>query len=299
MTITRRHLIAGLVSAPLLPAVARAAASTHQPADLPRRIVALDWSSAETLIMLGRPPVGIVRIPDYRAWVVEPPLPDGVADVGMRLEPNLEVVQALAPDLILIAPGLEAVRARLESIAPTLRLQVFTPGRPAFPAAIAETRRLGQLLGLEDATEAALAAAEARMDRARAQLTRYDGRPLYVVNVLDDRHVRVLGQTGLWQAALDRLGLANAWTGDSGPWGMATVGLERLTTNPEARLVHVAPGPAGFETRLRTSPLWRHFDMIRAGRVVGLPAVFPFGAVPCTVRFAECLSRALAAEAGA
>ncbi|MAM75650.1 ABC transporter substrate-binding protein [uncultured Tistrella sp.] len=299
MIITRRHLIAGLVSAPLLPAVARAAASTHQPADLPRRIVALDWSSAETLIMLGRPPVGIVRIPDYRAWVVEPPLPEGVADVGMRLEPNLEVVQALAPDLILIAPGLEAVRERLESIAPTLRLQVFTPGKPAFPAAIAETRRLGQLLGLEDATRAALDAAEARMDRARAQLTRYDGRPLYVVNVLDDRHVRVLGQTGLWQAALDRLGLANAWTGDSGPWGMATVGLERLTANPEARLVHVAPGPADFETRLRTSPLWRHLDMIRAGRVVGLPAVFPFGAVPCTVRFVECLSRALAAEAGA
>ena len=78
--------------------------------------------------------------------MVEPPLPDGIADVGMRLEPNLEVVQALAPDLILIAPGLEAVRARLESIAPTLRLQVFTPGKPAFPAAIAETRRLGQLL---------------------------------------------------------------------------------------------------------------------------------------------------------
>lgn len=295
MTITRRHLIAGLVSAPFLPAVARAAARA---VDRPRRIVALDWSSAETLIMLGRPPVGIVRVPDYRAWVVEPPLPEGIADVGMRLEPNLEVVQALAPDLILIAPGLEAVRARLESIAPTLRLQVFTPGRPAFPAAIAETRRLGQLLGLEDATEAALAAAGARMDRARARLGRYDGRPLYVVNVLDDRHVRVLGRTGLWQAALDRLGLVNAWTGDSGPWGMATVGLERLTADPQARLVHVAPGPAGFEARLRTSPLWRHLDMIRAGRVVGLPAVFPFGAVPCTLRFADCLSQALAVEAG-
>lgn len=294
MTITRRHLIAGLVSVPFLPAVARAAA---RPVDLPRRIVALDWSSAETLIMLGRPPVGIVRIPDYRAWVVEPPLPEGVADVGMRLEPNLEVVQALAPDLILIAPGLEAVRARLESIAPTLRLQVFTPGRPAFPAAIAETRRLGQLLGLEDATETALVEAEARLDRARARLHHYDGRPLYVVNVLDDRHVRVLGQTGLWQEALDRLGLVNAWTGDSGPWGMATVGLERLTADPNARLVHVAPGPAGFDARLRTSPLWRHLDMIRAGRVVGLPAVFPFGAVPCTLRFADCLSQALAAEA--
>ncbi|GGB48283.1 ABC transporter substrate-binding protein [Tistrella bauzanensis] len=294
MTLSRRSLLAGLGCLSFLPQVVSASRAGQGAGDaISPRVVALDWSSAETLIMLGLPPVGIVRIPDYKAWVVEPALPAGVVDVGLRLEPNLEVMQQLAPDLIVIAPGLETVRARLEQVAPTVSLTIYGTGQEAFPAAVAETRRLGTLVGCSTEAEDYLARAARQIDRARDRLRGYDGRPVHVVNFLDDRHVRVFGTTSLWQHALGRLGLRNAWTGDSGPWGSVTVGIERLLSDPEARLVHVAPAPEGVVARLRTSPLWRHLPAIADGRMVGLPAVFPFGAVPCTVRFADCLSLAL------
>ncbi|MFD0390896.1 ABC transporter substrate-binding protein [Tistrella bauzanensis] len=224
--------------------------------------------------------------------MVEPALPAGVVDVGLRLEPNLEVMQQLAPDLIVIAPGLETVRARLEQVAPTVSLTIYGTGQEAFPAAVAETRRLGTLVGCSTEAEDYLARAARQIDRARDRLRGYDGRPVHVVNFLDDRHVRVFGTTSLWQHALGRLGLRNAWTGDSGPWGSVTVGIERLLSDPEARLVHVAPAPEGGGTAADKPALapsagdrgWTH----------GWPAgCFPFGAVPCTVRFADCLSLAL------
>jgi iron complex transport system substrate-binding protein len=40
----------------------------------------------------------------YRAWVGEPQLPAGVIDIGLRAQPNRELLAELKPDLILISP---------------------------------------------------------------------------------------------------------------------------------------------------------------------------------------------------
>jgi iron complex transport system substrate-binding protein len=48
-----------------------------------------------------------------------------VVSAGSRLEPNLELLASLKPDLILSSPVLETVRPRLQAIAPVLSIDAF------------------------------------------------------------------------------------------------------------------------------------------------------------------------------
>lgn len=68
----------------------------------PRRIVALEWLPVELLLALGITPYGVADVPNYKLWVSEPPLPDSVIDVGLRTEPNLELLTEMKPSLWLV-----------------------------------------------------------------------------------------------------------------------------------------------------------------------------------------------------
>ncbi|WP_337133788.1 ABC transporter substrate-binding protein, partial [Staphylococcus aureus] len=87
---------------------------------------------------------------------------------------------------------------------------------------------------------------------------------------MDARHVRVFGANGLFQAVLDRLGLENAWQGDTNYWGFSLVGVEELL-KLDARLVVVEPYPEGVETKLAASGLWQRQPSVRDGSLVTLP----------------------------
>jgi iron complex transport system substrate-binding protein len=81
------------------------------------RLVVLDWGLVETLLALGVIPTGVAEIDGYHDNVVEPRVPAQVADVGLRLAPNLEWLQQLSPDYILINSSQESQREILERIA--------------------------------------------------------------------------------------------------------------------------------------------------------------------------------------
>ncbi|MDJ1156679.1 ABC transporter substrate-binding protein [Chelatococcus sp. SYSU_G07232] len=282
----------------LLLAAAALPAAGQDAAPRARRIVALDWGLAETLIALGIPPIGVPETRSYADWVVAPPLPAGVAEVGLRLEPNPEILQQLAPDLILTIAEHEAIRPLLARIAPTLALPIYGPeGRP-YDRAVAATGRLARLTGREAQGEALIATAETVMARARARFAGSgDGRSVYVVSFLDGRHVRVYGKGGLFQDVLDRLGLRNAWQGETNGWGFATIGIERLADDPDASLIVLEPLPHDAQRTFRGSRLWRNLPFVRAGRVHRLPPVLMFGTLPAAVRFAELLTATLLGEA--
>jgi iron complex transport system substrate-binding protein len=260
---------------------------------LPSRIVALNRESTETLLALGVVPLGVAEIDGYRRWVGSPPIPQGVVDVGLRAQPNLELLQHLAPDLILTTQGFEADRRLLERIAPTLSLSIYTQEGQPYRRAREETIRIARALGREEAAEVLLAGAEKAFDDARAKLCPDRQRPLYVIIFLDQRHVMVFGAKSLFQDVLARLGLHNAWSEQTNFWGFATVGIERLAGDREAQIVHVGPVDVAEKT-LAESPLWRSLPMVRAGRFTVIPSVWMFGAVPAAERFATLLGQGLA-----
>lgn len=263
-------------------------------------ICALDWTSAQALLSLGIVPHGLPEIDRYRRSVIEPAVPEGVPDIGARAEPNLELLDRLAPARFVTDGMLSAVRGRLERIAPLILYQSFDTGsgesegrNGQLAFAIASLRGLAGELGVPEAAELAVARLDRALDEARARLTGVVTRPLYVLSVLDGRRVLIHGRNSLYQALLDRLGIANAWTGPSGPYGHATVTMDRLTGRPEAGLVNIgSEGKRALEA-LAALPLFAGLPFLREGRVTILPPILFYGGVPTAERFVRLLGERL------
>ncbi|CAN7156118.1 ABC transporter substrate-binding protein [Mesorhizobium amorphae] len=263
----------------------------------PRRIVCLDAGLTETLLMLGVRPVAIADREVWEKWVVEPPLPPEIADVGTLLEPNLEFLQQLRPDIILAIPYLDGIKPLLERVAPVTTIGIYTQeGRP-YQLAVEATRQLARLVGKEEEGEALIAATEAGFSEIRQQLAPLSARPLYIVNFMDPRNVRVYGRQSLFQDVFDRIGIRNAWTGDTNYWGFATLGLDGLATASDARLAYMEPLPEGAGGTLTESPVWNAMPFVRNRSIMRLPAVLMFGALPSAARFAHELAKAMTGDA--
>ncbi|PRY68274.1 ABC transporter substrate-binding protein [Halomonas ventosae] len=254
-------------------------------------VATLDWTLAETLVALGVTPAGVAQVEAYQAWVGAPRLPAATVDLGLRSQPNLELLASLAPERILISPMFANLAPRLSRIAPVTTLPLYSPGRETWPQLHELTREVGRLAHRKAAAERLIAETEARLEAQRQRLPARVP-PLLVVQFMDERHVRVFGAGGLYQAVMARLGLENAWRGETNAWGFSLVGLEQLAGR-EARLVVVEPYPVGVEAALADSGLWQQQPSVREDSLITLPPVWSFGALPSAQRFADHLVTAL------
>ncbi|WP_218573598.1 ABC transporter substrate-binding protein [Pseudomonas sp. OIL-1] len=255
------------------------------------RIATLDWTIAETLMGLGIAPQAVAQIAAYHEWVGKPGLPDDVIDLGLRSQPNLELLASLQPDLILISPMFSNIAPRLSRIAAVETLALYTPGSDTWEQMLQLTRDTAVLAGNPQAGQNLVERTEAAMVGFREQLPS-ETEPLLIVQFMDARHVRVFGENGLYQAVLDRLGLDNAWTGETNSWGFSLVGLEDLL-GIEGQLVVVEPSPLGVNEGLADNGLWQALPDVHDDSVLSLPPVWSFGALPSALRFADALTSAL------
>jgi ferric hydroxamate transport system substrate-binding protein len=287
LSLDRRRFLSSLTAATLLQRLAAA--------DVRLRVASLDWALAETMIALGQKPIAIVAASDWDRFVVEPPLPSGVADLGLQQEINFELLASLKPDLILTSPFVQDAEPILEKIGNTLRLSIFEKGTKPLAQPLLLTKTLGERLGCADAAGAFLAAAEQLLDSYRTRVAALHPLPVLLVNFIDARHVRVYGGAGLYQNVLDRIGVVNAWAGETNYWGYSTVGIEKLATPKNLRLIAFEPIQPDARPTLQRSPLWSRLPFVEAGQVSVLPSVFMFGAMPSALRFARLLVERLEA----
>ncbi|MGO3055313.1 MAG: ABC transporter substrate-binding protein [Halomonas sp.] len=251
----------------------------------------VDWTIAETLVAIGAPISGVAQQPDYYDWVGEPRIPQSATDLGLRAQPNFELLAQLAPERILISPMFASLTPRLERIAPVTSLALFSPGADTWQEMQALTRALGELTDREAAAEQLIEDTQTLMDSLRE--TQPDTAPLLMVQFMDARHVRIFGDNSLYNAVLEQLGLANAWEEPTNAWGFALTGIEALAGYPDARLVIIDPLPLGVEEQLTTSGLWQQLPIVKNANLLRLPPVWSFGALPSAQRFARVLTSAL------
>ncbi len=256
-------------------------------------IASIDWTLAETLVALEAPPRGVAQADAYHDWVAEPRLSDRVIDLGLRSQPNLELLAQLAPSKILISPMFTHLAPRLGRVAEVDSVSLYTLQQDTWSEVLEVTRSLADATGRAAAAEALIDNAATRFETLRQRLPERVA-PLLIVQFMDDRHVRVFGEHALYQAVLEQLGLENAWQEPTNAWGFSLVGLERLV-ELDARLVVVEPYPTGVEEKLRRSALWQHLPSVRDGTWLTLPPAWSFGALPSAQRFAEHLVAKLAA----
>lgn len=260
------------------------------------RIATVDWTIAETLLALGVTPLAMGDVESYRAWVGEPRLPAEVIDIGLRMQPNRELLAELKPDLILISPLMASLEPTLSRIAPVQSITLYEPDADLWQRLHEATLTIAALVNKTAEAERQLAALERDLAQMKAQLPA-DLPPLLLVQFIDERHVRVFGRHSLFEAVMDRLGLRNAWQGETNAWGFSVVSLEQFLSIPQARLVVVDPIPVGVSERLREPGLWQHLPLVSQAPVIHMPAVWSFGGILAARRFADLLSEALQKDA--
>ncbi len=64
------------------------------------KVVSPDWGNAATLVAMGYPPLATGDIRVWDQWVGEPKLPNTVVDLGIRYQPNTELVAQLPVDMV-------------------------------------------------------------------------------------------------------------------------------------------------------------------------------------------------------
>ena len=223
--------------------------------------------------------------------------PGGVADIGIKTEPNLETVAGLRPDLILTSPLNRAIKPLLRVIAPVREVPIYTDAAAPLRIATEQLTGLSVLLGRTAEADAEIASAKATFARSAEALQARRDRPVVILSFLDAQHARVFGRGSLFADVLQEVGLANAWTQPVNLWGFVVVGIAELARYPEARLLVVEPTPPGVMTLLNRATLWSSLPAVRAGRLAVAPAAWQSGDLVAARRFAGFLPKALGAAA--
>ncbi|MDN7132235.1 ABC transporter substrate-binding protein [Halomonas sp. MC140] len=255
------------------------------------QVATVDWTIAETLLAIDAPVSSIAQQSDYHAWVGEPRIPASATDMGLRTQPNLELLAQLPPEQMLISSMFASLAPRLEKIAPVTSLALFSAGADTWQEMQALTRELGEITNREAAAEQLINDTQTLM--ASLRQARPDTAPLLMVQFMDARHVRVFGKSSLYNAVLEQLALPNAWEQTTNAWGFSLVGVEALAHYPEATIVIIDPLPAGVEAELARSGLWQQLPNVKNANLLRLPPVWSFGALPSAQRFARVLTAAL------
>ncbi|HEJ8432320.1 Fe(3+)-hydroxamate ABC transporter substrate-binding protein FhuD [Klebsiella oxytoca] len=285
--ITRRRLLTAMALSPLLWQMRGARAAEVDP----QRIVALEWLPVELLLALGVTPYGVADIPNYRLWVNEPALPDSVIDVGLRTEPNLELLTQMKPSFLVWSAGYGPAAEKLARIAPG-RGFTFSDGKRPLMMAQQSLSEMADLIGRQQEAKRHLAEFDALMESLRPRFARRGDRPLLMITLLDTRHVLVFAQNCLFQEVLDRFAIKNAWQGETTFWGSVTVGIDRLAAYRDADVICFDHGNAREMAQLTATPLWQAMPFVRTGRFQRVPAVWFYGATLSAMHFARVLADA-------
>lgn len=185
--------------------------------------------------------------------------------------------------------------ASLSGLPPTYVISVYKEGHRPFQKAREMLTTLAEMLGREARAEAILADLEQTLATQRQRLEEADmtGRPVALVNFLDDRHVRIYAPNSLYQSTLNALGLENAWPMEGNFWGFSVVGLEAIAPYQDSRIVVISPILPGLADTLANSPFWTYLPPVTRNQVYQIDAVWPFGGVFPVKRLAIMLTDAL------
>lgn len=257
----------------------------------------VDWTVAETLIALGEPPVAVGDIKSYQTWVSEPKLAEDTVDLGIRLQPNPELIAALsqslqAQPLIFIHSGFYAsLNEKLSRYGKVYNVEFYKKGN-VWENVIAATKEIGKIIGKPLAVQQLLTDYTQEIAHYRPLLQPFTARPIALVQFIDTRHLRIYGENSLLGAVLSQLGFKNAYLPEVNTWGFQNIEITELAKLPKNTLfVVIKPYPHNIAVALEHNTLWQHLPLAKDALI--LPAVWTFGAIPSAQRFIPIFAKGL------
>ena len=234
----------------------------------PQRIVALDNSLVEAVVLLERPLVG--GISSYRDQTDFPPYlgdaVDDTEDVGPLDAPDLEAIAALEPDLIVSATVRhEALYDELGKIAPTVFVKTTGPQWRE------NVTFLGQVLGAEEKAADELAEYKERAKAVGDAVNEKAGNPSISIVRFLDGPTRLMQKQSFIGHILSDAGLARPAPQDVDDFALE-VGEEGIRS-ADGDHVFVTSYSGGEESkeRFQRNPLWKELSAVKAGAVTDVP----------------------------
>lgn len=260
----------------------------------PVRVAALNWDIAEQVIELGVTPVAVPDIAGYSDWVVQPAIPEGVADIGTRTEPNFSALKKLNPDVILIASPQKDLQERLSEIAPVFYYQTYSEQHSNAAAAIENFKKIAQLLGKEEQANNKLASMDARIAVLKAELAKaYPGDKPKVTSFrfASTTSVYIYGNNSIPQYALEQLGFENAMDLPASQWGISQKRMTELKKVKNGIALYFEPFP--YQDKLNQSPIWKSVPFVRSGQFSPVEASWSYGGAMSILYNAEAMAKSL------
>ncbi|MFJ4480463.1 ABC transporter substrate-binding protein [Streptomyces xanthochromogenes] len=239
----------------------------------PERVVVLDTAELDSAITLGVRPVGATHADVTSGFLDYLPKDRlaGIKDVGAMMNPGLESIAALQPDLILTSKVRHGDKyGDLSKIAPTVMTE--STGYPWKQNFQVHAEALGRL------PEAARATAEygSRVRELTARLggpAKAAALKVNVVRFVEGADIRIYGRQNYIATVLADVGLGRPAVVDRAKGGFAyEVSPERIDLAAADVIFYATygdPGKAGA-TRTLASALWKGLAAVRAGRVRGV-----------------------------
>lgn len=228
----------------------------------PSRVVALEFSFVQALDALGMTPVGISD--DNQPKRIEQLLGKTItySSVGTRLEPNLELLSALTPDLIIADETRQsATYSQLSAIAPTIVLNSWEGDYQTIKNSVVT---IADALGDKAKGEKVVADHEARVAALMAKIPTGEKRRFLLAVATPD--VMTLHTSSSFSGSVFKaIGLTPAVESADATEG--GVSLERLiAVNPDVLLVATEPGGTIFD-QWKANSAWANISAVRNGMV--------------------------------
>ncbi len=256
-------------------------------------IVSPDWGNAATLTAMGYPPIATGDIRVWDRWVGTPKLPMSTIDLGIRYQPNAELIAQLPVDLVVDNFFYEHAR-NLYGDVPSESVMFAAKGDTATWSDYTEpTRKLGKLIDEPALAENYIAKSQKDIELASERLQqRYPKvKKFAVVQFADANNMRMYVKNSLFQPVLSQMGKELDALGKGNQWGFVPIRMGDLAQlDNETCLLIIDPLSPITRAEIKDSLVWERLGYGDERCVGELPPIWIYGGMSSLVGLANNLS---------
>lgn len=261
---------------------------------VPKRVITLSWEATDEVLALGITPIAAADAVDYRRWVVQPTLPASTLEIGSRLEPNLELILSLKPDLIIINPVLRDMQPQLSRIAPVLMFDAYRMDHDNAAYARQVYLELARLFGRQALAQQRIREMDGRVEQLRARLHQHFGPTLPKVEILrfaGPASVYLFGENSMPIKALQMLGVPNPGRKTMSAWGITSMPITALGQFGDRIVLHQEPFDQS--DKLFPTPLWQAMPFVKAHHFAAVRSIWSYSGFFSLYYLADAITDAL------
>lgn len=252
-------------------------------------VVSLEWQYTEDLLSLCIDPAAVADAKGFTTWDTAEKLPEGVADVGTRQEPNVESILSANPDLVIIETTSrdDKIVSQLEDQGIPVMAMTGANGKDPIAYMKDTFSTVAEATGRSERAETVLSDFDTKVEESKKALADADLPTkdfVYFDGWVNGSNValRPFGQGSLFGELGEELGLKNVWTGQVDPaYGLGQTDIEGISKVEDANFFYTGtddPESEDYVELLKKNDIWSNLPAVKDKRTYPFPSgIWTFG----------------------